>query len=336
MPQTVNIAIIGTGMAAEYSHGPAFAQVPGAVLWSVCSRKRDKAARFASKFSAASGTPAYDNLTKLLVDPALDAVLIATPDAYHAGAAVLAAQAGKHVFCEKPLATSREEAETMLDACVRNNVKLAVGYHHRFHAGHRIVSTMLRQRLIGEVRHMRVQWTYAAKNSANWRTQREYSRWWALAGPGTHAIDMVRWWMGSEPDQVRALSSRPVWKGPHEETASIALRFENGATADILCSTIFESPRRIEVYGTEGSILCEDTLGPHGEGSIVAAGERLAWSVSNPYAEQLNDFVGSIVQRRDPEVSGEDGLRNLEIMIHAAGPPSEKREPKKTTRLNRA
>jgi len=323
-------------MAAELSHGPIFSQVPGAQLWSVCSRKRDKASRFAAKFGAASPTPAYDNLTKLLADPDLDAVLIATPDAYHAGAAVLAAQAGKHVLCEKPIATPREDAEAILDACTRARVKLTVGYHHRFHAGHRVVATLLRRRGIGDVRHMRIQWTYAAKSNANWRTQREFTRFWALAGPGTHCIDMVRWWLGSnggEPDQVRALATRPVWKGAHEETASIALRFDNGATADILCSTVFDSPRRIEVYGTEGNVTCEDTLGPHGEGTIVAAGERLVWAPHNPYAEQLADFVAAILQRRDPEVSGEDGLRNLEIMIHAAGAP--KGEPRKSREMRR-
>lgn len=327
----LKIAIIGTGAVAEEAHGPALASVVGADLWSVCSRKRDKAARFAEKFGAGSATPAYDNLTKLLADPELDAVLIATPDAYHAGAAVLAAQAGKHVLCEKPLATSREDAEAIINACSNSGSKLAVAYHHRFHAGHRIVANMLRQQAIGEIRHMRVQWTFKAMNALNWRAQREFSRWWALAGTGTHAIDMVRWWLVEscgEVDQVRALATRGVWKGPNEETASIALRFENGATADILCSTVFDSPTRLEVYGTEGSVICDGTLGPVGEGSIVVGEEQISYTPVNPYAAQLEDFVAAIRTYREPEVTGMEALRNMDIMLHAAG--VEKREPRKS------
>ncbi len=107
---TLRIAMIGSGGIAERKLLPALAAADNAELWSVLSRDKARAANVAAQFGAGSPNAAHDSLDSLLADPDLDAVLIATPDRLHADQAIAAARAGKHILCEKPMATSPAEA----------------------------------------------------------------------------------------------------------------------------------------------------------------------------------------------------------------------------------
>jgi 1,5-anhydro-D-fructose reductase (1,5-anhydro-D-mannitol-forming) len=321
LAKPIKFAIVGTGNAADLLLAPALRSVPGAELHSVVSRDLERAEHFALVHGATATTPAFDDPEECFADPALDAVIIATPDGTHAAYAVAAAKAKKHVFCEKPIATTALDARAMIDACRRAKVRLGIGYHLRFHAGHRMVAEQLAVGAIGRISHMRVQWTYDAKNNGNWRAERSLSRWWSLAGVGTHGLDLIRWWMMptcGEVVQVRSMISHERYGGPNDETAIVLMRFESGATAELVSSVLFESPRRVEVFGEEGAVMCEGTLGPYGEGTIKMRGELLRWELIAPYEAELASFVRSIRENREPEVSGEEGLRNIEIMLHAS------------------
>src|SRR4051812_28161444 len=122
----LNVAILGTGSIAAGGHAPALQQSENAQLWSVLSRDTDRASQFAKKFKAHSKKPAYSELAPLLADPELDAVIIATPDKLHAGQAIAAAKAGKHVLLEKPLATDATSASQGVENCSRANITLAL------------------------------------------------------------------------------------------------------------------------------------------------------------------------------------------------------------------
>jgi 1,5-anhydro-D-fructose reductase (1,5-anhydro-D-mannitol-forming) len=317
----LHVAILGTGNIASLCHGPALRNVRGARLWSVFSRDLERAESFAAAHHAGSPTPAYDDLAACLADPELHAVLITSPDGLHAAHAIAAARAGKHVFCEKPLATTLEEGRAMIAACKEAGVRLGVGYHLRWHAGHRALRDKIMRGDLGKVRHTRVQWTYRAESDSNWRASRALASAWALAAMGTHAIDLVRWFMepgAGEITEVRSMTSRSVWKSPNDETALVQLRFKNGATADILASVLFDSPRRLEIYGSKANALCEATLGPYGEGRVTVAGEDLRWELTGPFEAELQDFVRAIAEERAPEVTGEAALENLGILLRAA------------------
>ena len=105
-----NIGIIGTGRIADSQLVPALKQVTGARFWSVLSRDKERAVSFASFHGAEAQYNAFDSLASFLADPALDAVIIATPDGLHAQHAIASARAGKHVLLEKPMATKLEDA----------------------------------------------------------------------------------------------------------------------------------------------------------------------------------------------------------------------------------
>lgn len=317
---TLNIALLGTGRIAEDELAPAIAQTDGARLWSVLSRDPVRAAKFAARHGAEAANPAYASLARLLDDPELDAVLIATPDGLHAEQAIAAARAGKHVLVEKPVATTVEDARAMVRACADAGVRLGVAYHLRWHTGHRRLATAARAGEFGRIHHMRAHWTFGQRDADNWRASAEVGRWWGLAGVGTHCLDQVRWMMVptcGEVTRIQSVIDRSVWKGPHDETAVLALQFESGATAEICTSVLFASPSRLELYADQGIALFDETLGPAGAGEITFDGEPFLFESRNPYVGEIADFVQAIEEERDPEVGGEEGARNVELLLAA-------------------
>ena len=167
---------------------------------------------------------------------------------------------------------------------------------------------------------MRLQWARRHDSDGNWRARPDVGRWWSLAGVGTHCLDQVRWLMMpscGEVTTVRSVINNAVWGSPHDETAVLALQFENGATAEICTSVLFDAPRMMEVYGSENRAICTDTLGPGGDGRIVLGDEELAYEAVNPYVGEIADFVAAVKEGRDPEVNGEEGARNVDILLRA-------------------
>ncbi|MFQ5704619.1 MAG: Gfo/Idh/MocA family protein [Gemmatimonadales bacterium] len=318
----LNLALIGTGRIADGQLAPAIAQADGVQLWSVLSRSADRAARFAESHRAKSSVAGHTSLDALLNDPDLDGVVIATPDKLHADQCVTAAMAGKHVLVEKPMVTSLRDADRMIEACDDRGVRLGVAYHLRWHAGHRLVADVVRAGDLGEIRHMRVQWSWLAPDAGNWRARREVGRWWSLAGVGTHCLDLIRWLMVptcGEVELVRGVISKAVWRGPHDETAAVALRFESGATAEFCSSVNFESPHRMEIYGSEGYAICTNTLGASGAGTIQTRAGQLEFPIANPYVGEVLDFVRAIRDDATPAVDGREGRRNVELLLQVIG-----------------
>ncbi len=318
----LNTAVFGTGRIAHTRLAPALTEARGVRLWSVLSRDPGRAARFASRHGAESPTPAHANLDALLADDDLHAVVIATPDKLHAGQAVAAARAGKHVLTEKPMATSVEDADAMVAACRDAGVQLGVAYHLRWHAGHRLLMNTVRAGKLGALRHMRVQWTSRADDDSNWRAKPDVGRWWSLAGVGTHCLDLIRWIMlptCGEVCTVESVIGREVWRGPHDETAVAALQFENGATAEMCSSVLFDAPRRMEVYGGDGYMMGIDTLGAHGGGVISGNDGDVHFTPTNPFVGEIEDFAEAVRGNRPPEVDGIEGRRNVELLLQISG-----------------
>lgn len=316
----MNIAILGPGGIADDQHAPAIAAHSDATLWSVLSRSQARAEEFARRHALASSDPAHTDLDSLLQDPRLDAVIIATPDRLHASQVKAAAKAGKHILLEKPMATSLEECDEMISACEESGVTLAMAYHLRWHVGHRQIHNQVRNGLIGKLRHMRVHWTFAAPDDTNWRSSTDTGRWWALAANGTHCLDFIRWFMvpsEGEITDVRCLVSRAKFNSPHDETALVLLQFESGATAEFSVSVQFASESRIELYGDEGTVRMEGTMGRHGAGDIFANGNPFEYEVANPFLGELTDFMNATSANRAPEVSMAEGRKNVAILLRA-------------------
>lgn len=316
-----NIGILGTGNIADGRLAPAVAGVADARIWSVLSRDPSRGDRFAERHNAQAPQPVFTDLADMLADPDLHAVIIATPDKLHARQAIMSLQAGKHVLVEKPMATDVESASAMVKAAKDAGLCLAVAYHLRWHSGHRHMRERVRQGDMGTLRHMRVVWTTKAPHGDNWRAFSDVGHWWSMAAVGTHCLDLIRWFMCEtcgEVTSVKSTISSTVWNVSHDETALISFAFESGATAELCSSIIFEAPRRVEIYGDKGYVICEDTLGAEGAGTIVTKTGTVEFPISNPFVGEVVNFVDAASKGIRPEVDGEEGLRNVETLTDAA------------------
>ncbi len=321
IPRPIRFAMVGCGEAADTHLAPALRNVSDGVLWTVMHPDSGKARRFVEKHRPLSKQPAYSSYSLMLADPTVDAVIIATPDGLHAEQAIAAAKAGKHVFCEKPMATNVNATLAMTEECWNAGVKLGIAYHNRWHAGHRKLANALRAGpFVGDLRHMNVHWASPAKGADNWRAKGKVGRWWSMAALGSHCLDLVRWFMMptcGEVTSVRAVTSDSCFRSGRDESATIALRFKNGATASISVSVVLPRYKRMEIHGSRSVIECVDTLGARGTGSITVDGEPFDFTPVDPYVGELQDFITAIREDREPEVGGIEGMRNVGLLCLA-------------------
>ncbi len=103
-----------------------------------------------------------------------------------------------------------------------------------------------------------------------------------------------------------------------KKTAIVAVKFENGATAEVLCSVVFRAPRVVEIYGTDGSIVCTETLGPRGTGTIKMGEEPVEFVAKDPYAAELTNFIEAVRNDEEPLVDGDEGVENVVLLEASA------------------
>jgi predicted dehydrogenase len=314
---TLGIALLGTGNIAQRAFVPAVQAVDGLCLVAVLSRDKARGAAFAQQY----GIPeVYDNLHALLRSPQVDAVIVATPDATHEPQVIAAAQAGKHVLCEKPMTTTYAGCERMAAAIRASGITFAMGYNNRFNTGLQHIKAMLREGQIGQVRYARAFLTTQAQDPQGWRARSEQSRYWALSAVGTHLLDLWRWYFG-EPASVGGCLATPVHHGPNDEVTTLVFDYPGRLLAELSVAAIFGDANRLELYGEDGAIIGEGLFGARPGGTITCKGQAVAHPWTNPFIAEVADFVQAIQQQREPRATLVDGLRNVYIMETAREGP---------------
>jgi 1,5-anhydro-D-fructose reductase (1,5-anhydro-D-mannitol-forming) len=307
---TLGIALLGTGDIAHRAFAPAVQAVDEARLVAVLSRDKRRGTDFAHHH----GIPeVYDDLTALLRSPQVDAVIVATPDAMHEPQVIAAAQAGKHVLCEKPMTTTYAGCKRMADAIRASGITFAMGYTLRFNNGLQHIKTMLEAGQIGPVRYARALMTAQVQDPKGWRAHSEQARYWALSAVGTHLIDLWRWYFG-EPASVGGGLASPVYQSPNDEVTMLVFDYPGRLLAELAVAAVFRGGNRLELHGEDGAIIGDDLFGSRPGGTITCQGQAIAYQPVNPFVEEVADFVQAIAQQRAPRATLADGLRNVYIM----------------------
>jgi 1,5-anhydro-D-fructose reductase (1,5-anhydro-D-mannitol-forming) len=316
--------IIGPGEIAGRSVAPALAKAEGSELYSVCGRNGAATQAFADKWGAAK---AFDSLDAFLADKALDAVYIATPNNLHADQVVRAAQAGKHVLCEKPMATSVDDAQRMIEACKSSGVALGVVFQNRYHAAHIRTREIIASGTLGEIQFVSAQLCrgFPRGRWEGWRNDPVASGAGAIVAQSVHPIDLLRFLLGIEIVKVQGMSDIAPPQRPVEEIVFSTLQFENGIHASVVAGQIL--PRYdndIVVYGSKGKLVLKGTLGVplnnrtgeltvEGTGSFDGVTEFPMSSVADKVAKLLESFAVCVAADRDPELSGRNGLQMVKV-----------------------
>ena len=218
----------------------------------VASRDATKAAAFAAGFGIARPVQSYE---ALLDDPELDAIYIPLANSLHAPWALRAMAAGRHVLCEKPLATSLDDAQQMVDAARRHGVFLLEAYPYRFQPQHAALQGLLDEGAIGMVRWMQACAGFTLRDAGtNIRLQPELGGG-ALFDIGSYPLSLVRQVMGSAPVRVAADAT---WADTGVDIATTAtLHFDDGRRAQIACAMDVGYVRRAVIAGSAGTLETE-------------------------------------------------------------------------------
>ena len=310
----INIGIVGPGRVA-HRLANAMPLIEGAQLWSVYSRNLGSAKEFATQYAAAAPAPAYDNFQKMLEDPKLNALIITTPDKFHFYYAFEALKNGKHLLIEKPLCTTTEEGQQLLELAKKTSCVISMGYHLRWHTGLRLLAEKTKEKKFGRINHVSIHWAHTFIDEASWRQSRELSRWWALSTLGTHCLDIARWIMLPSCGEVKNIKCLATNKNfnSNDESAMISLEFESGATATIFTSILFHSPFKIEVYGEKNNAKGVNLVSSDSKGELFINDSPLEYpEPSNLYACELRNFIDAINNKVDAE-----GFKNIELLIQS-------------------
>ncbi|MBC7221316.1 inositol 2-dehydrogenase [Candidatus Bipolaricaulota bacterium] len=329
--ENIKIGILGAGRIGTVHAANLVRRVPGARVAAIADVRHDAAQRCAQEL----GIPhAYTEPDPILTDPAVDAVFICTSTDTHASLIVAAAEAGKHVFCEKPIALDLPTIARALDAVRRAGVKLQIGFNRRFDPNFARLREEIARGAIGRLHLLRI-------------TSRDPEppppEYIAVSGGifldmTIHDFDMARFLAGEEPTEVYATGSVLVDKRIGEQgdvdTAVVTLRFASGAIGVIENSrrAVYGYDQRIEAFGEKGMLQVGnprlDTLvrsDPHGDHRT-----RISHFFMDRYADsfvrEAQAFVTALRSGGPPPVTGEDGEIAV-VLAHAARRSLAERRP---------
>ncbi|QAY63122.1 oxidoreductase [Xylanimonas allomyrinae] len=326
MNSSVRVGLIGAGRAGRI-HGRAIAaDVVGAELVAVCDASHEVAEQSARELGADLWATDYQ---RLLEAPEVDAVVVVTPTRLHRDIVVEAAARGKHVLCEKPMAITVAECEEMNAAAAAAGVRLQIGFMRRFDASFRRAKEAIESGAIGDVvvvkSHTRGpsvphEWMYDLRASNG-----------PLAEVSSHDIDTLRWLTGSEAVTLQAFAGNFRSEAARSEypdfydAVLMNVQLRSGALGNIegQQGVRYGYDAHVDVVGTHGSVQVGSLRGNSTVVSTADAGMRAdivpSWRdlFQQAYVAQDQSFIDAIRAERDPEVTGEDGLRAVAMV--AAG-----------------
>ena len=302
--------VLGSANIARKALVPAIGAAVGNDLVAVASRDAATAERFAH---ASGASHWYADYQSLLDDAQIDAVYVPLPNALHAEWTVRAVEAGKHVLCEKPLATSPAECRRMHAAADEAGVRLMEAFMYRHHPRTQRVLELVHDGAIGELRWVRASFSFTVADPANVRLDAALAGG-ALMDVGCYGVDVARALVGAEPDLAQA---HAVW-GPSgvDQTLVGSLRFPNGVVAQIACSLAAPRTETFEVVGREGRIHVSKAFLPGSEACDAwlergdAAPERLTFEGVDQYRLMVEAFSDAVRDATAPAL-GQDGAMNL-------------------------
>jgi predicted dehydrogenase len=287
----------------------------------IASRQADVARRVADELHIPRAHGSYE---ALLEDPEVDAVYVPLPNHLHLEWVIAAAEAGKHVLCEKPLALSAADAQRMVDACEAAGVQLMEAFMYRLHPSWQAVRELVASGRIGRLQSVQSWFSYWNDDPTNIRN-RAAAGGGALMDIGCYAINLSRLLFGSEPERVEASCVRDPEMGIDVLTSAL-LEFPGGGSATFTCSTRAEPDQRVDIYGTAGriSIGIPFNIPPDrethvfvtqgGDPPVAPNTETLTFPIADPYGVEADAFAASVLHGTPVPTPPADGVANMRVI----------------------
>jgi predicted dehydrogenase len=322
MVSQLGMAVIGLGRFGQ-SHAQLLAQMPNAQLVAVC----DVVPETARRVSQELGVPGYTEVQAMLdAEPAIQAVCVCTSDQAHREPCLAAAQRGKHILVEKPLALTVEDGEAILQATQAAGVKLMVGHILRFDPRYAGARQAIVEGKIGEPIH-----AFVRRNNILRSARYLQGRTSVLFFLGIHDTDFLLWSLDACPQRVYAAASRKLLTDLGvDDSIFVLMHFESGVVACLETSWVLPDTSlasldaRVEIVGTQGAVYVDI----HGQGLTVVEeshldrpdtmyGPIVHGQKTGVLKEEIAHFVSCILEDREPLITGEQGLEAVRVILAA-------------------
>ncbi|QGG57183.1 Gfo/Idh/MocA family protein [Paenibacillus sp. B01] len=324
----IKIAVFGCGAIAQRRHIPEYAESELAELVAFADPILERAQAMADQY----GGKAYASYEELLASEDVDAVSVCTPNHLHASMAISAANAGKHVLVEKPMAATAEEGEQMIEAARRNGVFLMIGHNQRLMPPHVKAKEILDSGELGRVLTFRTSFGHpgpegwSVDGAGSWFFRKDEAVMGAMGDLGVHKSDFIRYLLNDEVAEVAGFIGTVDKKDTDvDDNAACLLRMKSGAIGTLVASwTQYKGGDNSTVLWCERGVMKIGTV--DGDEVIVEPTEGLtqtykvgamATNEKQVPSGVIDAFLESVSTGTPPAISGEEGLKSLKVILAA-------------------
>lgn len=318
----VGFAVVGLGDISQTAVLPAFRRSKKAKLVALVSGDNEKAERLAKKFGAGS-YHTYKDYAAVLNNPEVEAVFITTPPGVREELTVRAAGAGKHVLCEKPLAATATQCQRMVRACRSSGVRMMTAYRKYFDPAALALKELIASGELGRIDVIHALFTEfrpAGSRTPAWLLSRKLGGGGPLVDLGVYCVNTSRWLIGEDPVEAAASAWTfdRKWFKEVEESIAFRLTFPSGVRLQGTASYGAALSSFVHVHGQKGWVALAPAFAFEEErrlsGKLSGQWFQRVFKRSDEFPLELDEFADCIRRKREPEPSGEQGMRDMVII----------------------
>lgn len=311
-------ALVGLGSLSTHQIAPALAKTRHARLAAIVTGTPSKAEAWKARHGLGDAQVYdYGSFDRIAEDPEVDVVYVVLPNGMHAEYTIRAAKAGKHVFCEKPMANTADECRRMIEACAAAGRRLGVGYRCQFEPHHREAMRFAREKVFGAVRHIDAGFGFRIGDPDQWRLRKDLAGGGALMDVGVYALQACRYLSGEEPVEVVAQETKtdPEKFREVDETITWSMKFPSGITANCVTTYAYGGMNRFEAFCADGRFGMDPAYSYGGLKGWTSRDEvPLAFPQVDHFAAEIDAFSRAILEGGEFGPDGEEGLRDLLVV----------------------
>ncbi len=324
-PRRLGVAVVGLGHLSLQQILPGFAQAKHVQVTALVSGDAAKAKVLAAQYGVPeSGLYDYASFDRLRDNNAVDIVYVVLPNNMHREYVERAAAAGKHVLCEKPMATSSADAQAMIAACQAAGKRFMVAYRCQYEPTNRAAVKLARGGELGKLRLIEAVNGQNNADNGQWRHVRAMAGGGSLPDVGIYCLNAARYLTGEEPVEVSARLTRPADDPRFREVEDICafnLTFPSGVIANCASGYSFHASRQLRLHGAEAWAQLDPAFGYDNLALQVGRKAGQAESLdtrrfppTNQFALEMDHFAEAIRANRVPRTPGEEGLQDMKLI----------------------
>lgn len=308
-------ALVGLGSLSTNQIAPAFAKSKHCKLAAIVTGTPAKAEKWKTQYGIPdSHIYNYETFDKIAENPDVDVIYIVLPNSMHEEFTIRAAKAGKHVFCEKPMANSADECRRMIAAVKTAGKQLGVAYRCQFEPHHRECMRLAREKVFGPLKFIEAGFGFQIGDPTQWRLRKNLAGGGALMDVGVYALQACRYLTGEEPVEIVAqeIKTDPVKFAEVDETISWSMKFPSGVMASVMTTYAFNGANFFTATCQQGRFGLDPAYSYDGlKGWTSRPGVKIEFPAVDHFQTEMDAFADAILNNKPFAPAGEEGLRDL-------------------------